>query len=406
MIYRAEPHTLMLFNAVEGITAAVSGSELESMKAYLREGLRDEFISRLYELKLLPDVLSEDDKQNVLKTIEKTESITSPIASFAAPESLHIDLTTACPLACAQCYKDTSKGIVMSYESFTSIIKQAKNVGVFQIALGGGEPLSVKDLPRYVKYAASSGAACTVTTSGYGLTPDMLKQLTDSGLNHMQVSLNGSTKAVNSYSRDGYDEAIAALGLLSEGNVLFGINWVARRDNIHDFKAMISMAKKFGADNINILRYKPSLKEDYDRFELTKGEFHSLVQDIKNAKGIKLKVDSAFSNLLCTLYGNRMNPLHAGCGAGRRFMMVDPMGRLKPCSHLSAVSEEQDILEYWRNSPDLFKLRNMEEIMDGQCKSCKYLYSCRGCRAICERIYNNMNAGEHNCPAFNQKEML
>lgn len=39
----------------------------------------------------------------------------------------------------------------MPFEKFSDLIDQAKDLGVFQIALGGGEPLTVKELPKFVE---------------------------------------------------------------------------------------------------------------------------------------------------------------------------------------------------------------------------------------------------------------
>lgn len=269
MIYRAEPGTLMVFNADDGITAAVSGKELYSLKKYLETEAQNEFINRLIDLKLMPEEISECERQELLKEIEKTENISAPVRSFAVPESIHIDITTFCPLKCPQCYKDLSQDIEMPLGKFFDIIERAKALKVFQIALGGGEPLTVKDLPVFVKKVTSCKMSCTITTSGYGLTAELLDDLKESGVNHIQVSLNGSTREINSYSRDGFSEAVSALNILSKSSVQFGINWVARRDNVKDFENIVTYAKELKADNINILRYKPSVREDYGKNVLT-----------------------------------------------------------------------------------------------------------------------------------------
>jgi len=393
----------MIFNADNGITAAISGNELYSLKEYLKTGIQNEFISRLINLGLISSDMSEYETEKLLDEIDRTEKVKAPLRSFAVPESIHIDITAVCPLKCTQCYKSNSQNVEMSFEKFSCLIEQAKNLGVFQIALGGGEPLVVKGLAKFVKKVTSCGMACTITSSGYGLTVELLEQLKKSGVNHIQISLNGSTKEINSRSRDGFDEAISALNILAESSVPFGINWVARMDNVYDFVNVVAYVKSLKADNINILRYKQSVREDYWKNVLNKDAFNYLVTTIKKVKGIKIKIDSAFSNILCQLYGNQVNSVNCGCGAGRRFMMIDPWGRFKPCSHLSLVSEEQDIQKYWINSPDLENLRQGEEFIQGDCKKCSYLMACRGCRAICEQIYNDINAGDNNCPVFIEK---
>ncbi len=50
-----------------------------------------------------------------------------------------------------QCYKRNLHDIEMPFEKFSDLIDQAKDLGVFQIALGGGEPLTVKELPKFVE---------------------------------------------------------------------------------------------------------------------------------------------------------------------------------------------------------------------------------------------------------------
>ncbi len=406
MICRAEPNTLMLFNAEHGITAAISGSELCSLKYYLVKGIKNEFIYRLIDLKLIPENMPKDEAYNLLSEIEKTKNVTSPPSSFAVPESIHIDLTTVCPLKCPHCYKDTTQNTQLPFEKFSEIIDEAKELGVFQIALGGGEPLLVDRLPTFIKKVSSYNMTCTITTSGFGLTTKLLEELKSAGVNHIQVSLNGSTREINAYSRDGFEHAISALDVLSKSDVLFGINWVARMDNIKDFDNVVVYAKSLKADNINVLRYKPVVKENYIKNALTHEAFYTLAETMKKVSGIKIKVDCAFSNLLCYLHKNQISPISSGCGAGRRFMMIDPKGRFKPCSHMGLVSERQDILKYWISSPDLEKLRQCDKSINEECKSCSYLDVCHGCQAICEKIDTDRGVEKNSCPAFIKKEMV
>jgi PqqA peptide cyclase len=399
MIYRAEPKTLMIFNADTGITAAISGRELDNLRMYLIEGSMSEFIYRLNELGLLPEDL-DTERSSILEKIDRAAHSYSPLRSFAAPESIHIDITTVCPLKCPQCYKDYNQHREMSYETFANIIEEASSMGVFQIAIGGGEPLLVQRLADYVQLVRSKGMACTITTSGYGLTLELLSKLKKAGINHMQVSLNGSTEDIHSHSREGFEEALNALQLLSESSIPFGINWVARMDNVYDFKNIVTLAKGLRCDNINLLRYKPSLVEDYNKVALIKEAYELLVEEIINIRGINLKVDSAFSNLLCKIHKGKVSPLNCGCGAGRRFMIVDAFGRFKPCSHMSAVSEGNSLAGYWQNSRELLVLRQGEENIKDQCQSCRYIKACRGCRAICESLYKDINSGEINCWSY------
>jgi len=317
MLYRAEPNALMIFNSDTGYTAAISDRELAILKTWLQSEQANGFIERLQELTLLPKLMSKAEKAQLLSIVDETAKACAPLRSFTAPESLHIDLTTACPLACVQCYKEPSE-VILPMDKFTNIIAEAKAMKVFQIALGGGEPLLLDNLAEYIKVVHNAQMACTLTSSGYQLTKERVVELQAAGINHIQISLNGSTQEIHTSSRDGYQEARQALTVLAQSKVLFGINWVARRDNIADFTNMISLAKALRAEHLNILRYKPAIHEEYEKISLSFADFYGLAASIKKVQGLKLKLDSAFSPLLCYLYGTNFAAANCGCGAGRR----------------------------------------------------------------------------------------
>lgn len=403
MLYRAEPGTLLIFNADSGRTGALSGKELGIFQEGLQKETGNEFIARLKALRLLPNQIDVRLKQQLLQTIAQTAKVKAPVASFCAPESLHIDLTTVCPLNCKQCYKKPST-VTLSLERFQEIITEAQGMGVFQIALGGGEPLVLEDLPRYVQVVRQTGMACTITTSGWGLSPKRVKALQTAGLSHMQISLNGSMPAIHEHSRDGFAEALNALTLAAQSEFAFGINWVARRDNVADFPNLVKLARTLKVDNLNVLRYKPSLQEDYAATTLTPEVFHTLAHEIKAVRGIRITLDSAFSNLICYLNPDGATPFNCGCGAGRRFMVVDANGRYKPCSHLTMQDETTDLRKYWRDSPSLNQLRTLEKAIGGLCQNCRWLACCGGCRAVAEKVYCALDAGEVNCLVYQERE--
>jgi len=251
---------------------------------------------------------------------------------------------------------------------------------IFQIALGGGEPLTYPNIHLAIEKIARCGMASSITTSGLGLDASVLEELVRCGLNHIQISLNGSCEKVNSKSRDGYECAVRALELLSGYNISFGVNWVARRDNIDDFQNFIEKMKGYNVGNINILRYKPSPNEIYEDNCLSADKMSLLAGILKNTRGITLKVDSAFSNLLCHI--NQRTSFMSGCGAGRRFLAIDAEGFFRPCSHVSMKEECNNLYQVWHHSEHLGMFREISERVEKPCANCKYLHGCFGCRAV------------------------
>lgn len=129
---RAEEQALMLWNRASGRTAILSGSELEILAGWLNGSKETGFIRRLRELALLP----EDEPQQILHILNKSSQKKAPFRSLAAPESLHIELTSRCPLQCPQCYKEHGEQ-ELSGGVLHNLIRQAEKAAVFQIALGG-----------------------------------------------------------------------------------------------------------------------------------------------------------------------------------------------------------------------------------------------------------------------------
>jgi pyrroloquinoline quinone biosynthesis protein E len=318
-----------------------------------------------------------------------------------APRALHIDITLECPFACALCYKREDETIANPHlpdEVFRRLIAEAETLGVFQVSLGGGEPLCHPRLPELVRAVARTEMAVSITTSGWGLADGgALARLVDAGINHIQVSLNGADPATNGRSRDGFGVTLRALERLAESRLSFGINWVARRDNLDGFEAMADLARRLGADNINVLRYKPSPTEDYPTQALDADGFHRLAEKLCAVKGIHLKLDSAYSNLLLFLNAGRANPENSACGAGRSFVAVTHQGRFKPCSHLDLARETDGIEDYY--SSDALRQFRDTPVTGGDCGDCGYIKLCGGCRAICEKAGNGLFAGETGCPA-------
>lgn len=381
MTVRAEEQGLLFWNRDKAGTAYVSGSELAAVSQWASGDFRTEvgetgFLRRMMRLNLL----SQESRSEILAAVQSAKEKKAPLRSFCAPESLHIELTSRCELCCPQCYKGKGGTQELPYELLTGLLAQAEDMQVFQIALGGGEPLLYPWLSDAVAEISRRNMSCSLTTSGWGLDRQRLNHLIHLGLNHIQVSLNGSSEEINSLSRDGYKTAVSALMLLHERSLSFGINWVARKDNLSDLPNMFELAVRLGAGNINILRYKPAVMEDYAAVCLNSSEQQKLAEMIRNRGAVSVKVDSAFSNLLCHLNGR--SGLLSGCGAGRRFLAVDAAGNFRPCSHIALKERAKSLRDYWYDSPQLLQFREVEDKVKEPCADCSYLFGCRGCRAV------------------------
>jgi pyrroloquinoline quinone biosynthesis protein E len=416
-----EGETLAVFEKKSGMTAEFSGAELLRLLSWCRSPGEDEFVRRLFRLGILTD--RGTDAPAVLRGYGRQRE--------GRPRALHIDVTDYCPLACPQCYRAGARaepagsngradaGVCadgngqagvsgrtdMSLPGFAALIREAAGLDCFQIAVGGGEPLCHPRIEELIACAGRTEMAVSLTTSGAlppgARLPEKISGLREAGLNHIQVSLNGSTEETNRRSRDGYRQATALMQHLGGCGLSWGVNWTARADNLHELEALCALAADLGADNVNVLRYKPAGNEDYAGAALRGEEERALAARLRRVRGVRIKVDSAYSFLFRLLYGDAPE-IAAGCAAGTGFVSVTAAGAFKPCSHLADAFPAKGLRAYLRSRAYLDFLREKAS-PPGTCRLCRHARTCGGCRAIAPAPETGCGAGMDPasvCPAF------
>lgn len=140
------------------------------------------------------------------------------------PFSVHIDVCSLCNFKCTFCFQHDKKGMkdsgvewgMMDYEVFKSCVDDLKKFPnkIKKIKIGNhGEPTMHPLLPEMIAYARNSGVAelVEIFTNGSKLNPELNQKLVDSGLQRMNISVEGLTaqsyKRVAGYTID-YDQFI------------------------------------------------------------------------------------------------------------------------------------------------------------------------------------------------------
>src|SRR5678810_1321180 len=114
------------------------------------------------------------------------------------PTTLLAELTHRCPLHCPYCSNplELIRGEAeLATEDWKRVFGQARELGVLQLGLSGGEPLVRKDLEELAAHARSIGLYSTLVTSGLGLTRKRAEALKDAGLEHVQISIQDADTA-------------------------------------------------------------------------------------------------------------------------------------------------------------------------------------------------------------------
>jgi pyrroloquinoline quinone biosynthesis protein E len=114
------------------------------------------------------------------------------------PRALIAEITHRCPLHCVYCSNPLEmqrRSEELSTEDWTSIFQQAGDMGVLQLHLTGGEPLSRSDLTELVRTGREAELYVNLITSGVGLDEPRLDELIGAGLDHIQLSFQDTAEA-------------------------------------------------------------------------------------------------------------------------------------------------------------------------------------------------------------------
>lgn len=316
---------------------------------------------------------------------------------------MNLELTTACPLRCPQCYCSLEGGKHLPLQIALHYLEQAKELGVKHVELSGGETLCYPHLAELIQKANALGIETNIAISGWKFNMEVLDQLRKAGLSRIFVSLNGPTKELNARSRDGFQYAISALEVLKESDFSeVYINWVMHRDTSDYLPEMIQLAQEYDVKAIVIMSPKPTSRHELDTVP-TKEQMERVAHLVKTTRKGFLLVESCFSPLLAMVseskfLGNLNIGIFKGCGAGWRTLSVSVDGMVSPCRHLEYYEKWDRLEDYLENSPVLRTIRDLELTKEEPCTSCQYGPYCRHCLAINVKIKHRLFLGNSLCP--------
>ena len=296
------------------------------------------------------------------------------------PTTLLAEITHRCPLHCPYC-SNTLEMIRANGELTTDDWKraftEARELGVLQLGLSGGEPMVRKDLEELAVHARSLGLYTTLVTSGLGLTRKRAEALRAAGLEHVQVSVQDADPetAERIAGISSVKQKQAAIAVVKELGFAFSINVVLHRANLDRIGEIIDMAAGYGADRLELantqyygwgLRNRASLMPTREQVLRAKAIAQERMKRYKGQMQITFVLPDYFEELPKACYG----------GWGRYYIVVAPDGRALPCHGAYAIPSlelpnvrERSIDWIWHESPAFQAFRG-DAWMKEPCRSC------------------------------------
>ena len=303
------------------------------------------------------------------------------VADVAAerPFGLLAELTYGCPLHCPYCsnplelaaYRDE-----LSTAEWQRVLTEARELGVLQLHLSGGEPLLRRDLVEIVRHAAGLGLYTNLITSALGLTRRRAEQLRDAGLEHVQVSVQADEAALSDRlaGTPSFDRKLAAARLVKELGWPLTLNVVLHRQNLDRVDRVLDLAEELGADRIELantqyygwaLRNRAGLLPSRDQVERAEGVVRAARERLTGRMEIVYVLPDHHSRYPKPCMG----------GWGRRQLTVVPTGDVLPCPTAQdlplprASVREHSLAWIWAESPVFQRFRGTDW-MPEPCRSC------------------------------------
>lgn len=336
------------------------------------------------------------------------------------PRLVFWELTKGCNLRCIHCRASATE--LCSPEDLPTlecvrIIDELAEYAPLILVLSGGEPLYRADVFELARHATQRGLRVALATNGTLVDESIARQIRDSGVVRVAVSLDGPDAPTHDAFRGipgAFDRAINGLRLIQQAGISVQINTTVARHNAARLSETLALARRLGVDafhlfllvpvgcGVEIVERQMVEAREYKRilnwlYEQMYGErmelkatcsphFFRVVRQRRASlrrRGEPLPELPAMEHRHGSAAGPALNAMTRGCLAGSGVCFISHQGQVYPCGYLPVEAGDlrtQQFTEVWEGSPLFASLQDVEKLQ-GKCGVCEFSRVCTGCRA-------------------------
>jgi pyrroloquinoline quinone biosynthesis protein E len=295
----------------------------------------------------------------------------------------------------------------LATEDWIRTFRQARALGVLQLALTGGEPMLRRDLVELCAAACEAGLYSSLITAGTLFTPERAASLKAAGLDHVQISIQSPDAAENDRiaGNRSFEKKIAAARLARELDFPLTINCVLHRQNLDRIEDLLELTLELGAQRLELANTQyygwavlnqEALLPTWE--QLRRGE--EAVKRFRERVGPQVDVLWVLPDLYEELPKSCMG------GWGRTAMVVSPDGEVLPCQAASTIPgltfanvRDHDLGWIWNESEAFARFRGTDWMQE-PCRSCplgRQEEDWGGCRCQALRVTGDPAATDPVC---------
>lgn len=329
------------------------------------------------------------------------------------PPFASIIITNKCNLHCRHCYTNanTLKFEELETEKWKSVIDILVALPIFQLYIGGGEPMVRPDFVELLQHAVNRGLTVTTSTNGHFVSPVTAAKIPTNVF--IQVSIDGPKTIHDQIRGSGsFDDALQALETLRKFEHNVSIATVVNKLNrsvLHRFYE--STIRTLDISLWHILRLQPVGRglHNYEMLGLSNEEWVDTVKWLRRlrASGFPISIDSSFDlEGAETLHPDDAWFYWRDHGVD---LCIWPNGDVTPSDlclpptwtfgNLQNVSDVKTLRKMIQSSETLARLNDAQMSVGGKCQHCKVGHSCRGgSRIVALSLAGDLSVPDPFCP--------
>jgi len=273
-------------------------------------------------------------------------------------------------------------------------VDEARDYGIEEILLTGGEPFLRQDLFEIAEYCHSRGLRSVITTNGTLIDEDLAGRIADSWISHLHFSIDG-LEEVNDFFRGpgGFNKIVRAVNLLSakrkkERFFSMGFACTVMDNNAGQLSDLVRLADGLGLDVIN---FQPLVKDNSNfldkslpLFWVKEANIPVLAEEIRKIRGYRARHVTVYEEpaleLLLKYYKGEVRRKDWTCFGGFKTVFI-------------CFSERQPLIYSCHGiCGNLDKVRLKDAWLSAEAR--KLRVHSRGCRNLClQSCYSREAAG-------------
>ncbi len=318
---------------------------------------------------------------------------------LSLPLTAQLEITDYCNHRCVHCYNLDSEvqnrpSRKVSDETVLACAQKLIDNQIFSVIVTGGEPLIKKELTKKVILLLKENHTKVALNTNLTLADDDFIQF----LKEQKVGVLTSCPSgeESSFAKlvgiDNYKLFESKIKKLVDAGVLFTVNMVVTKDNLHEVRLTAEKMKAIGCKSFAATPM--GLNVEYPRLDLllSVADVRKVIADLLwIEENLKMRVDILEALPKCVFPEDVLKSKHSflnrKCQAGRTVIAVSCNGDVRPCAHNPYSYGnllKEDLRDIWQQMSEWRSAKYVPE----ECKDCSWLNRCNGGCRTSAKVYS------------------